>query len=102
MKVFYNSLTEALENLKQKGFAEDFNLQSDCLICNEKQLKLHPEQFEIIEAYRFEGESSMDDSSVVYAIQTEDGVKGVLVDAYGPYAESLTPEMARKIRSRKY
>ncbi|WP_299002578.1 hypothetical protein [uncultured Tenacibaculum sp.] len=41
--------------------------------------------------------SSPGDNSVVYAIQTKTGVKGVLVDAFGVYADSLSPEMIQKL-----
>jgi hypothetical protein len=44
----------------------------------------------IVEHYRFEGISDPDDSSVVYALEAPTGLKGVLVDAYGPYANWKT------------
>ena len=49
------------------------------------------------EFHRFEGMSSTDDNSVVYAISSKDGLKGILVDAYGVYASSLSDEMIRKL-----
>jgi hypothetical protein len=45
--------------------------------------------------YRFEGESNPDDSAVVYAIETIDGIKGTLTDAFGIYSD---PEIAQQIR----
>jgi hypothetical protein len=33
----------------------------------------------------------------VFAISSKDGIKGVLVDAYGMYAESLNEEMIKKL-----
>ena len=42
--------------------------------------------------------SSTDDNSIVYAITSDDGLKGVLVDAYGVYANSLNEEMIRKLK----
>jgi hypothetical protein len=51
---------------------------------------------------RFEGNSDPIDNSIVYAISANDNsVKGVLVDAYGVYAENITPEMARKLKVEK-
>ncbi|MEM9720183.1 MAG: hypothetical protein AAGA10_13075 [Bacteroidota bacterium] len=44
--------------------------------------------------------SSLDDSSVLYVIETEGGNKRTLVDAYGPYSESISPEMAQKLREK--
>ena len=54
--------------------------------------------FTVDEYHRFEGASNPSDNSIVYAIHSNDGVKGVLVDAYGMYSESLTEDMARKLR----
>lgn len=93
----YNTLVEAIDDLKQRGYTYDFNLGADRVSCPALELELHPEQFSVEEVYRFEGMSNPDDNAVVYAIAGHDGVRGVLVDAYGPYAEALTPEMARKL-----
>jgi hypothetical protein len=38
------------------------------------------------------------DSSVLYAIETEKGDKGLLVDSYGVYAEEVSPEMIDKLK----
>ena len=94
----YQNLVDALNDLKKRGFENDFNLKPFCLECASLQLQMHPEEFEIKEFYRFEGMSDPDDNAVLYAIQSNQGIKGVLVDAYGTYAEALTPEMASKLR----
>lgn len=49
-----------------------------------------PHEVKIINFYRFEGESDPADMSILYAIETIDGERGVLVDAYGPYASRVT------------
>ena len=94
----YNNLIDALQDLKARGYTNDFNLKPHCLECITLDLQLHPEDFEVKEMYRFEGDSSPDDNSVLYAIESKNGVKGVLVDAYGTYAEALSPEMAFKMK----
>jgi formylmethanofuran:tetrahydromethanopterin formyltransferase len=57
-----------------------------------------PEEFKVVEQYRFEGMSSTDDNSILLAIETSDGRKGVIVDAYGTYSDSLTPDMLERLR----
>lgn len=93
----YDSLSEAMADLKRRGYTEDFSLTPDCLECSTKELRLHPENFEVDEFYRFEGDSNPDDNSVIYAISSVT-LKGILVDAYGMYSENITPAMAAKLR----
>lgn len=97
----YNNLVDALQDLKARGYTNDFNLKSQCLECSALNLQLQPEDFKINEMYRFEGDSTPDDNSVLYALESIDGIKGVLVDAYGIYAEAISPEMAMKLRQKQ-
>jgi hypothetical protein len=96
----YATLTEALDDLRRRGYTEDFNLKPTSLECAAKQVELHPNDFEITEVYRFEGATNPDDSSVLYAIAGKDGLKGVLVDAYGMYATSVSTDMLAKLSIR--
>ena len=94
----YETLSEATNDLKQRGYNVDLNLKPDCIECPAYNLRLSPEEFAIDEFYRFEGMSNPSDNSIVYAISSKSGIKGVLVDAYGMYAENLTDAMIRKLR----
>jgi hypothetical protein len=94
----YDTLSEAVNGLKARGYTEDFNLKGHCLECAPRNLQLHPEDFNVDEFYRFEGASNPDDNSIVYAISSNEGLKGVLVDAYGMYSENINDAMARKLR----
>lgn len=94
----YESLSQAINDLRTRGYTLDFNLHPDCIRCASAQLQLHPEEFAIDEYHRFEGMSSTDDSSIVYAISSDNGIKGILVDAYGVYAENLNTAMIQKLR----
>ncbi|MCB0520386.1 MAG: phosphoribosylpyrophosphate synthetase [Lewinellaceae bacterium] len=93
----YDTLLDALNDLKERGYTFDFKLQYDCLECAETG-KLDPRQFEITEVYRFEGMTNPDDSAVLYAIEGRQGEKGTLVDAYGAYASPLSADMIEKLR----
>ena len=86
----YGTLSEAMADLEKRGFTHSFGGK-------EVGAALHPDEFEIVEFYRFEGMSNPDDSSVVYAIQSQTGLKGILVDAYGVYSDPLKTEMISKL-----
>lgn len=93
----YNTLSEAINGLRQQGYTEDLNLKPHCLECATSKLELHPEDFQVDAFYRFEGMSNPDDNSIVYAISGKN-IKGVLVDAYGMYSESLNRAMVQKMK----
>jgi hypothetical protein len=96
----YESLVDALSDLRNRGYEANFETTSVCLYCGDLDIRLNPEAFNVDEVYRFEGDSSPDDSSIVYAISSNAGVKGTLVDAYGTYSENLNFEMVQKLHGR--
>jgi len=91
----YDTVTDAVKGLKQRGYTKDFNLEENCIVCHEE--KFHPEDFEIVEVYRFEGDSDPADEAVVYAIESKNGDKGILVSGYGISADEMSSEMAKKL-----
>lgn len=95
----YDTLLEALNDLKNRGYTLDFNLANDYLHCAEHDLRIHPEDFEIIETHRFEGDTNPSEQSVVYAIESVRGEKGVLVNAYGLYADTMSANMVKKLQN---
>jgi hypothetical protein len=97
----YTTLSDATNDLKRRGYSEDLNLKATCIECPTHNLQFHPEEFTIDEFYRFEGMSNPSDNSIVYAISSESGIKGVLVDAYGVYSESLNEAMIQKLKFHK-
>ena len=94
----YDTLTEALNDLRKQGFTQDYNLKSDYLHCLPDNIELRPADFNIVNVYRFEGMTDPDDETVLYAIEAKNGSKGTLVDAYGVYSEAISTEMVEKLR----
>ena len=92
----YDTVTEALAGLRQRGFTLDFNLAATCLICQGNRFDI--QDLEISEWYRFEGDTDPSDEAVVYAVESNTGVKGVLVTGYGISAEGMSAELAQKLR----
>ena len=94
----YDTVIAALNGLKKRGYTTDFNLAFDKLVCNETKVCLDPDEFEITEVYRFEGETNPSDEAVVYAVESKSkGMNGVLVNAYGVYADPVSDAMIKKL-----
>ena len=97
--ISYDTVSEAVEGLKQRGFTMDFNLQENCLVCHDKIFNV--DDFEIVEVHRFEGDSDPSDEAVVYGIESKNGLKGILVNGYGISSDQISGEMARKLSIHK-
>lgn len=95
----YASASVAIENLRKEGFNVDFNLEENCIACGNN--KYNADDFEIVQVYRYEGNSNPSDESTVYGIQSKDGVKGILVTGYGIYTDSMSTAILRKLSLRK-
>jgi hypothetical protein len=94
----YETLSQATDDLRKRGFELEFNQQGNQLSClQDKSLVLNPADFEIVEVHRFEGATNPGDMSVVYAVEGKNGKRGVMVDAYGAYAGEYSPEMLKKL-----
>ena len=98
----YVTLSETMNELRKEGYVEDFNLQQNCLECRNGQFKVFTDEFKVDKYYRFEGASNPSDAAILYAISSDThGLKGVLVNAYGIYSETVTDEMLQKLEIRK-
>jgi len=97
----FDTLSQAVNGLRKQGYTEDFNLKPYCLECVSSKLELYPEDFEVDSFYRFEGVSDPADNSILFAISGKKDIKGILIDAYGIYSESLSESMVKKLKMKK-
>ena len=94
----YTTLSEAINDLAKKGYTENFNIESDSIVCKESMIRLRPDEFEIDEVYRFQEMSDLDNESILYAISSPvNNIKGLLVNAYGTYSDTNTTDLVRKL-----
>lgn len=94
----YGTVTEAINQLKEEGFTIDFNLENNCIACHSD--KFNADEFDIVDVYRYEGNSDPADEAVVYAIESKTGLKGYLVMGYGMYSDNMSTEILKKLHDR--
>ncbi|UBM59252.1 phosphoribosylpyrophosphate synthetase [Marinilongibacter aquaticus] len=95
----YETLSIALKSLSDRGYPTDFNLLKSHHAQNDPVwMELMENQFRIVEVHRFDGMTNVDDESVLYVIETDKGVKGTLLDAYGVDADPSLTSIIRKMR----
>ncbi len=95
----YETVSEAISALRKQGFTIDFNLHENDLVCEPHRYAV--EDFEIVDLYRYEGDSDPADEATVYALESKNGVKGILVTGYGVSSDDFTTEVLKKLKSRK-
>lgn len=89
----YDTVTEALTSLRERGYTVDFELLADeeCIVCKTDFRKLSPKEFKIDATYRFEGESDPADNMILYAISSPvHNLKGIVLNGYGIYSDPGT------------
>jgi hypothetical protein len=96
----YDTITEAVADLKKRGYTHDFNIQGNRLTSDHLEKDYGHEDFEIKEVYRFEGPSDPADEAVIYAIEAPSGALGILVNGYGTYADDKNTEFLQQLHER--
>ncbi len=90
------TLSMAMKDASDKGYKEEFKLENGLAMLEDNNYKA--DQLTIVKHYRFEGESNPDDMSVLYLLETTDGKKGIIVDAYGTYSEENLGEFLKDVK----
>jgi hypothetical protein len=92
------TLTELIAQAAQNGYEKEFRVGDEGLmVAGGDGPAYAPEDVHIPNFYRFEGPSNPDDMAILYLIETGDGMKGTLTDAYGPYADSRITEFIKAV-----
>jgi hypothetical protein len=96
-KTHMSTLSTCMERLKGEGYIANFRVETGLLKSLDKEVMYEPQEVKINNFYRFEGESDPSDTSILYAIETNDGTKGIIADAYGAYADEEVSDFFEKV-----
>jgi hypothetical protein len=95
-KVHYDTVSNAINVLREQGFTVDFNIEGDHLVHGDG--KVHLDDFTIVDVYRYEGNTDPADEAAVYAIESANGIKGILVTGYGSSSDAFSNQMLEKLK----
>ncbi len=91
------TLTSCTHTLSQKGYATQFKALKNGLESLETHKVFEPKDVKITNFYRFEGESDPSDNAILYVVETNNGEKGTLTDAYGVYTDQKVSEFVQQV-----
>lgn len=95
---YYKNLSEALRDLREKGYSYNFNSKEDCLECKDLCASFQIEDLNISEFYRFDEKEDTAGKSVIYGIETRDGLKGLLIDNNNLQNKALFRRLSDKLK----
>jgi hypothetical protein len=98
MKNDYLNKTEAIIALQERGYDNDFILKNEHIHCVQQSQWICPDDFEVIEAYRFDGKRRMCDNYIIYAIKLlNTDMKGILMTSYSTLTSGLSIHLWSKL-----
>lgn len=92
------TLSTCMASILKLGYEENFKVKNGKLYAPSAEKAYHPASTHIDNFYRFEGASDPADNAVLYAITTDDGTKGMLLDAYGTYADEAVNKFIKDVQ----
>ena len=84
---YMKSLTSCLNKMVSDGYDRDFIVTDEGMKCLQTEKMYSPQDINIVNFFRFEGVSDPADMAVLYVIETNDGSKGTITDAFGTYSD---------------
>lgn len=86
---FMNTLSSCVNKVVKDGYTDDFKVTKQGLYSVKNDKYYMPVDVQVVNFFRFEGQSDPADNAIMYVIETSDGAKGTLIDAYGAYSDGL-------------
>ena len=84
---YIKTLALCLQKMIADGYVNDFCFADDGLVLQQTKKTYKPTELKVINVLKFEGNEEPGDNAVLYIIETNDGMKGTLVDALGIYGD---------------
>jgi hypothetical protein len=91
------TLAQSINKAVANGYTENFKVAAKGLTTEGSDKFYAPAQVKISNFFRFEGWSAPEDNCILYLMETEDGKKGTLIDAYGAYADAKLSGFIREV-----
>lgn len=98
----YSTLVAAITELQKRGFTHNFRVNENCQLEEQKGKCYLPTQVELVEFHRFDGMTNPSDDSILYAVKTSSGLKGMVVDSYGYNGSEITSRFMNEVAQRQF
>lgn len=83
----YKDLADAVESMKEKGFTHTFHISESAVTCEELEKEFDVNHLTIVDSYSHDTGTDPGSESTVYSIESNDGIKGILIIGFGIYSD---------------
>jgi hypothetical protein len=91
------TLAQCVNKALKDGYTDSYKIVAKGMTADTEDHFYGPTEVKIANFYRFEGYSDPMDNCILYLVETSDGRKGQLIDAYGAYADSKVSGFIREV-----
>lgn len=97
-KNYMTTLSQMIPKLREMGYTNDFEMIEGGMLLKQSNEAFQPDELIIERVYRFEGNSNPDDEAVLYGVIASNGLKGIIIDAYGSDDNDDLAGFLRKVK----
>ena len=90
-------LLNCIRKAEADGYITDFEVTEAGLHVKDETHYFKPEYIFINDCFHFELASDHSENSILYLIETKDGRKGILINAYGAYADPVMTSFIKQV-----
>jgi hypothetical protein len=94
---YLRSLSYCLDKVVEEGYKEDFRVTDNSMYSLQTGKKFTPDDVKVVNFFRFEGITDPADNAILYIIETANGAKGTIADAYGLYADTQLSQFMKEV-----
>lgn len=94
----YLNLVSATSSLYRQGFTHNFRLRSNGLTDFKTKKTYQSADLLIVEHHRFKDINSLQYQTAIFAIECNDGIKGIIISAYGSLANMQLIKLMNKVK----
>lgn len=95
------TLAQIMAELQHQGYTADFKAEGGKLILLSDRASIIPASVEVHAVYRLEGETDLDEETIVFALFVPaKNVRGIYVAAFGPKMTLEDTQVVQKLRER--
>lgn len=91
-----NTINSIIYDLQTEGFVHTFSIIQDEIGCSGPRKLYKPAEIKIIKQNSYHANPYSSFSAIIYALETYDGYKGVLINRSGIYADQAIEKFIQK------